>query len=87
MKEKDRTIDPLPESFETEEKAGAFWDKHSTADYIEFLEPSEDTISIQGRVIEVQIAEDVFEKLQHEAKSLQRPLPKIVDSILRKELA
>ncbi|SRR6266481_10077370 len=38
MKDKDKTIDPLPHSFETEEKAGAFWDVHSTMDYQEYLE-------------------------------------------------
>lgn len=38
MKEKSKTADPLPDSFETEEKAGAFWDAHSTMDYQEHLE-------------------------------------------------
>ena len=39
------------------------------------------------RVFEVQVAEDVFKKLQQEAASLHQPVPKIVDKILRKELA
>ena len=34
-----KSIDPLPDSFETEEEAGAFWDAHSTIDYEEYLEP------------------------------------------------
>jgi AbiU2 len=38
MREKDKTIDPLPDSFATEEQAGAFWDDHSTMDYQEYLE-------------------------------------------------
>ena len=46
MRDKDKTIDPLPESFETEEEAGAFWDDHSTMDYQEYLEPSDDKIDI-----------------------------------------
>jgi hypothetical protein len=46
MREEDKTIDPLPDSFETEEEAGAFWDAHSTMDYQEYLEPSDDTIDI-----------------------------------------
>ena len=87
MKDKDKTIEPLPDSFETEEKAGAFWDAHSTMDYQEHLEPSNDTIEISERVFEVQVAEDVFKKLQEEATSLHQSVPKVVDQILRKELA
>jgi hypothetical protein len=49
MKDKDKTIDPLPDSFETEEQAGEFWDTHSTMDYQEYLEPSNDTIEISVR--------------------------------------
>jgi hypothetical protein len=47
MSNKKKTIDPLPDSFETEEEAGAFWDTHSSMDYKEYLEPSDDTIEIR----------------------------------------
>lgn len=87
MRNKDKSIEPLPETFETEEAAGAFWDTHSTADYQEYLEPSDDIIEIEERVFEVQVAEDVFKKLQQQATSLHQSVPKIVDEILRKELA
>lgn len=86
MEDKNKHIDPLPESFETEEEAGAFWDAHSTSDYEEYLEPVEDAIEIRDRVFEVQVAEDVFQKLQKEASSLQQSVPKVVDQILRKQL-
>ena len=76
----------MPESFGTEEQAGEFWDAHSTMDYKEQLEATDDTIDISERVFEVQVAEDVFQKLQQQAASLHRPLPKIVDEILRREL-
>ena len=87
MKSTDKRIDPLPDSFESEEQAGEFWDTHSLMDYQEHLEATDDTIEIRERVFEVQVAEDVFKKLQQEAASLHQPLPKIVDKILRKELA
>ena len=87
MNERDKSIEPLPDSFETEEAAGAFWDAHSTADYQEYMEPSDDIIEIEDRVFEVQVAEDVFKKLQQQATSLHQSVPKIVDEILRKELA
>jgi len=80
-------IDPLPDSFESEEQAGEFWDMHSITDYEEYLEPTDDTIELRERVFEVQVAEDVFKKLQEQAASLHQPVPKVVDEILRKELA
>lgn len=86
MEDKNQSLDPLLDSFETEEEAGAFWDAHSTSDYEEYLEPTEDIIEIQDRVFEVQIAEDVFQKLLKEASSLQQSVPKVVDQILRKQL-
>ena len=86
MNDKHKTPDPLPDSFETEAEAGAFWDAHSTMDYQEHLEPSSDTIKINERVFEVQIAEDVFKKLQQQAASHHRSVPKLIDEILRKEL-
>jgi hypothetical protein len=51
----DKDIDPLPDSFETEEKAGEFWDAHSTMIYREYLEPSNDTVEINERVFEVRV--------------------------------
>ena len=86
MESKNKTKDPLPDSFATEEEAGAFWDTHSTTDYIEFFEPVDDIIEIKTRVFEVQVAEDVFRKLRQEAESLHESVPKVVDQILRKQL-
>lgn len=86
MEDRNKAVDALPDSFETEEEAGAFWDAHSTIDYEEYLEPAEDTIQIENRVFEVQIAEDVFQRLQKEASSLHQSVPKVVDEILRKQL-
>lgn len=87
MRDTNSNLDPLPDSFETEEQAGEFWDTHSLTDYEQHLEACDDTIEISERVFEVQVAEDVFKKLQQEAASLHQPVPKIVDKILRKELA
>ncbi|PYS22260.1 MAG: hypothetical protein DMF72_13880 [Acidobacteria bacterium] len=87
MKSIDKKIDPLPDAFASEEAAGEFWDTHSLIDYEEHLESADDvTFEISERVFEVQIAEDVFKKLQAQAESLHQPVPKIVDKILRKEL-
>ena len=87
MENINKVIDPLPESFATEEEAGEFWDTHSTMDYIEYLEPVDDVIEIRQRVFEVPVEEEVFERLQEEAKLLHKSVPKVVDQILRKTLA
>ncbi len=87
MKNRDKTIDPLPDSFATEEEAGEFWNSHSTMDYEEYLESVDDVIAIRQRMFEVPVEEDVFQRLQQEAQTLQQPVPKVVDQILRKTLA
>ena len=60
MGNKNKVIDPLPDSFASEEEAGQFWDSHSTMDYIEHLEPVADVIDIRKRIFEVQVEEDIF---------------------------
>ena len=86
MENKKKTIDPLPDSFATEKEAGEFWDTHSATDYIEHLETADDEIEIESSVFEVQISEDVFQKLRQKAETSHQSVPKIVDRILRKEL-
>jgi hypothetical protein len=86
-KNKRRTIDPLPETFATEEEAGEFWDIHSTMDYLEYLEPVNDVLQIQHRHFEVEIEEDVFDKLQQEAQAQQKPVPEVLDYLLRRALS
>lgn len=44
MENKNKAVDPLPDSFASEEEAGEFWDAHSTMDYLEHLEPADDVI-------------------------------------------
>ncbi|MGI8543676.1 MAG: CopG family antitoxin [Aridibacter sp.] len=87
MGNKNKTKDILPETFKTEAEAGEFWDTHSTMDYAEHLEPSEDKIEIKKRIFEIQIGEDVFQKLQQEAITSDKSIPEIANRILRKNLA
>ena len=86
MSNKNKPIDPLPDSFASETEAGEFWDSHSTMDYAEYLESTSDVIKIKKRVFEVQVEEDVFQRLQQEASSIHKTIPKVVDQILRKTL-
>jgi hypothetical protein len=86
MRSKDKISDLLPETFATEEEAGEFWDTHSTMDYEEYLEPGEDEIEIQQCIFEVSVKEDVFQRLQQEARGLHESVSKVVDHILRERL-
>ena len=88
MREENKSIDPLPDGFESETAAGEFWVTHSLSDYEEHLEAADDiTFEISERVFEVQVAEDIFRKLREQAAWLHQPMQKVVDEILRKELA
>jgi len=64
MNNKNNPIDPLPDSFASEAEAEEFWDTHGTMDYAEYLEPTNDVIKIKKRIFEVQVEEDVFQRLQ-----------------------
>lgn len=86
MGNKKKDIDPLPETFESEEAAGEFWDTHSVEDYAEYFLPVNETIEISERVYEIQVSEEVYEKLRSAAESSHQPVRKIVDRILKKEL-
>jgi len=46
MRDEQRTVDPLADSFESEEAASEFWDTHSLMDYEEQVEETDDTIEI-----------------------------------------
>ena len=87
MANKKKVIDPLPESFRSEQEAGVFWDTHSVADYAEYLEPVKDRIKIEKRVYEIQVSEDVFNRLRVKARSSHKSVPKVADNLLRKQLA
>lgn len=79
--------DPLPETFLTEEEAGAFWDTHSTMEYEEYLEPGEDEIDLRERIFEVPVEADVFQRLQQQARNSHQSVAKVLDHILRERLA
>lgn len=86
MGNKKKAIDKLPDSFATEKEAGEFWDTHSLVDYPEHLEPAKENIRLEKRIFEVQVSEDVFNRLRSKARISKKSVPKVVDQILRKEL-
>ncbi len=68
----------IPESFNSVEEAGDFWDTHSTADYEDLMEDVEIQIKIQERVFMVQIEAELYRQV----KTLARSKNQSVESLL-----
>jgi hypothetical protein len=86
MRNANRRIDPLAEEFRSDEEAADFWDKHSTTDYEEFLEPVELEAEIQRRRFEIEVDEESFLSLRDTAKRQQKPVKQLASEILKQKL-
>ncbi len=86
MRNADRQIDPLPDEFRSYQEAADFWDKHSIADYEEFLEPVEFDVDIQRRHFEIEVDEESFRALRETAKKEQKPVKQLASEILKRKL-
>ena len=60
--------DPLPESFETLDEAGEFWDTHSSADYEDEMEDVEAEIDLSTSKIYCQIEMELAQRLREQAR-------------------
>ena len=83
----DRSRDPLPENFRSEEEAADFWDTHSVADYADLLEPAEVDVDIESRRFEIEVDENVFRELDEQAKSAHKSVKELASQILYERLA
>ncbi|MGI8908245.1 MAG: CopG family antitoxin [Candidatus Sumerlaeaceae bacterium] len=77
---------PLPDSFESVREAGAFWDKHSLADYQDDLKPIPFTAQIKRRHFEIEIDEESFLILRRRALKQRKPVKQIASKILKENL-
>lgn len=87
MTNTNRRIDPLPKEFGSEEEAAAFWDKHSIADYAEFLEPVTFEADIKRRHFEIEVDEESFTALRNSARKQRKPAKQIASEILKRNLS
>lgn len=81
-----KNIDPLPDTFSSEEEAGEFWDTHSTSDYEDQLEPVDMTIDIKRRHFEIEIDRESFLALNAYAKKVNQPVSILASNILKEKL-
>ncbi len=79
-------IDPLPDTFSSEEEAGEFWDTHSTSDYEDQLQPVDMTIDIKRRHFEIEIDRESFLALNAYAKKVNQPVNILASNILKEKL-
>ena len=69
--------------FASEDKAGEFWDTHSTSDYEEYLDV---TIDIKKRHFEIKIDRESFMALNKYAKIVNKPVKNLASNILKEKL-
>lgn len=83
---KRKSVEPIPEVFESYDKAAEFWDTHDTTDYPEAFSDVAVEVDLKGRRFEIAIDEDVMVLLRAKArKAHARPGP-LASRLLRKEL-
>ena len=86
MRHGDKERDPLPDESATEDEVADFWDTHDTTDYADAFIDADVSFDIRRRRYEIEVQEDMFELLAKRAELLNKPVAKIVEDALRREL-
>jgi hypothetical protein len=60
--------DPLPESFETLDAAGAFWDAHSSVDYENEMEDVDVEVDLSTSKVYFAIERDLVREVREQAR-------------------
>jgi hypothetical protein len=87
MASTNRQTDPLPDEFDSEQEAAAFWDTHSLTDYEEVLEPVDLEVVIERRHFEIEVDEQSFLAVRRNAEKQHKPVKELASEILKRELA
>ena len=87
MKKTGKQQDKLPESFQTLDEAGAFWDTHDAANYSEHLVPVKAVVRLERRHFEIEVEETILRGLQRLSRIRKMPAVKLANELLRKDLA
>lgn len=78
--------EPTPKSFSSYEEAAAFWETHDTTDYLSEFRTVDTSSELRTRHFEIEIEEDVMQKLQAVAKQRGLPLSQLTSELLRRQL-
>lgn len=84
MQKKGRTN--LPDEFQSYEEAAEFWDNHDTTDYPDIFRTVEVSVDFPKRIYEVEIDEEVVEKLRIRARQKGITVSRLASDLLRQQL-
>ena len=87
MTNKNKSVDPIPEIFNSYEEAAEFWESHDTSDNLDQLKPIEVVESeLRYRHYEIEVDEDLIPVLKEQARKRGVPLKTLASELLRKQL-
>ena len=84
---KKKSVDPIPEEFESYEDAAAFWDSHDTTDYPDAFHTVAFESELRKRHYEIEIDGDVLRKLRAQARRKGVSPGHLASHLLRQRLA
>jgi len=79
--------DPIPRDFRTIDAAAAFWDRHSLADYVEYLKPANIRFRLRGRVHLLAVDPDIAAQLRAASRARGLSPETVANLWLRERLA
>ncbi len=79
--------DPLPESFESLDEAGAFWDTHSSADYEDLREDVDVDVDLSSSKIYCAIDKELVRRLREQARRLGVSTEELINGWLQEKVA
>lgn len=82
----DKRKDPIPEHFDTAEKAGEFWDTHSAADYWDEIEETEIEFDIRKRIFLIAIDDQIYQLAKKQAEAKHSTVGQIINELLDRDL-
>ena len=83
---KKKGMDPIPEEFDSYEKAAEFWDTHDTTDYPNAFRTTEVESEFRSRHYEVELEEEVIRKLRAQARQKGVTVSRLASDLLREQL-
>jgi hypothetical protein len=86
MTTKKKTIDPLPEEFNSYEEAAEFWDSHDTSEYLAASHPVKVAGELRERHFEVESEPAVAVVLRKEARRRGITPGRLVSELLQQRL-
>ncbi len=84
----EKHVDPIPETFDSLEEAGEFWDTHDTMDYPDaFITVENVTTELRHRYFGVDIEMSVAQALRDKAGERGVTVSELATEMLRQQLA